>query len=316
MLRNFFSTDTESALLAQTETLAVLRFAAGPGQTAPNIQMLELPEPNSLEVWQLLGDEVSSGTHGECTWRRSAQLQFTSYSVDLQPDDDYCAVTQRAYSELLKCIDASPAPRLVRCWNFLPQINYGAGDDENYKRFCDGRLVAFNEFGVGDEQFPAASAVGHHRHGMTICVLSCSADLSPVHHANPRQVDAFHYPRQYGKTSPSFARATTLETADQELCFISGTASILGHSSVHEGDLALQLYTTNDNILYLLEESGFAPTEIESLRVYLRNAEQFEECRRIVSAAYPGTEIVFAEADICRRELLVEIECFCAREKR
>jgi len=182
----------------------------------------------------------------------------------------------------------------------------------NYKRFCTGRLNAFRKFRLDDLQFPAASAVGHYVEGITVFALT--AAQQPEHHANPRQVDAFKYPRQYGISSPSFARATTINIDQQRLCFISGTASILGHSTVHKDDLRLQLYTTNDNILYLLKETDFKRESIQTLRVYLRDPADYQQCKNIVTELYPNTHMIFTHADICREDLLVEIECFCVAD--
>ena len=101
---------------------------------------------------------------------------------------------------------------------------------------------------------------------------------------------------------------------EQRLLFISGTASILGHSTVHRDDLKLQLYTTNDNILYLLKEHGFKRQNIETLRIYLRNKSDLAECKSVVETLFPNTRAIYTHADICREELLVEIECFCVSD--
>jgi chorismate lyase/3-hydroxybenzoate synthase len=228
-------------------------------------------------------------------------------------DGDFEEAAFTAYDELLTVLTTSPLATPIRFWNYVPAINKGEGDKENYKRFCSGRLAAFTKHGIEDADFPAASAVGHHQSGLTLCSLSANAQTQ--HHANPRQVDAFEYPRQYGPASPSFARATTLTIGTTRLCFISGTASILGHSSVHQGDLRLQLHTTNDNILYLLEETGFHADHIQTARIYLRHRSDLDECKEIIERSYPQIELVFAEADICRRDLLVEIECFCVADQ-
>lgn len=262
-----------------------------------------------LEVWSIAGENVESGATEQCSWRRSNSVQFCAINLPLSVDDDYQAIAYKAYQQLLDFIKNSPHPELVRFWNYIPFINKGAGDAENYKRFCSGRLSAFEENGYGDLQFPAASAVGHYQQGITVYALT--AANTATHHANPRQVDAFKYPRQYGPSSPSFARATTLELGDHRLLFISGTASILGHNTVHRDDLRLQLYTTNDNILYLLKENGFKRNNIQTLRIYLRHQEDLTECQAIVEELFPNTRAIYTHADICREELLVEIECFC-----
>lgn len=308
MLRNFLSSQNETELLRDPRTLAVLRFTGTQQGNLHSMHVAQLPQDNAFEVWQV-DDAIESGQNGNCRWRQNQNLQFTSLDIPLTADGDYEGVAFAAYDELLTVLNTSSLSTPVRFWNYVPAINQGEGDEENYKRFCSGRLKAFSKHGIKDADFPAASAVGHHRSGLTLCALSTHSKTQ--HHANPRQVDAFEYPRQYGPASPSFARATTLTLDNSCLCFISGTASILGHSSVHQGDLRLQLYTTNDNILYLLEETGFSPDHIQTARIYLRNPDHFDECKEIIERSYPKIELIFAEADICRRDLLVEIECFC-----
>lgn len=318
MLQNFISSTCPKEVLAEDKTFALMRLD---GQSSlsdavtdvtQNIRVQLLGDewaPVVHEVWQTDGEVVESGRDGRCLWRRSNSLQMSGYCDDLTADGNIEEAAYEAYKALLEFIAGSPHPELVRFWNYVPNINHGAGDSENYKRFCTGRLQAFSECDFDDLQFPAASAVGHYGQGLTVTALTAASTAN--HHANPRQIDAFKYPRQYGPSSPSFARATTLGLIDSRMCFISGTASILGHSSVHRGDLKLQLYTTNDNILYLLKETGFKRSQIRTLRVYLRNQSDKRECERIVSELFPQTQAIYLHADICRSDLLVEIECFC-----
>ncbi|MFT5608941.1 MAG: chorismate lyase/3-hydroxybenzoate synthase [Arenicella sp.] len=314
MLSNNYSTQKPSLLLAQPDTLAVLEFSNT--ATAPRVPLLldMLDEHDNLvEVWAAPGETVLHGSSDKCNWSRSEHYQFVSMSLPNVSAQDLNTSSQEIYRLILKTIDASDYPHLVRFWNIIPFINRGDGDGENYKKFCAGRLSAFEEFNVGDMQFPAASAVGHYGAGITVYCLSTKHD--PTNIANPRQINAYSYPRQYGRSSPSFARATTLSTVDKSrpnMCFISGTASILGHSSVHIGDLQGQLHTTNDNILYLLKETGFKQTDIKSARVYLRDPADLLEARSTIKAWYPEAELVFTHADICRDDLLIEIECFCS----
>jgi len=315
MLHNTLSSTKAIKLLENRDSLAELRFTNSANADEPTIdtrvQLLGVPT-GEFEVWTVEGDTIESGQDEHCSWRRSKHLQMTSICAPLSQGDDFEAVAFHVYQALLKCIDASPQKELVRFWNYIPNINHGAGDSENYKRFCTGRLAAFNDFGLENAQFPAASAVGHYGEGITIYALSAS--VAGTHHANPRQLDAFKYPRQYGPSSPSFARATTLSIEQQRLCFISGTASILGHSSVNCGNLRLQLHTTNDNILHLLKGTDFTRGDIRTLRVYLRNIDDYDECKEVVEQLFPDTTIIYTHADICRADLLVEIECFCVAD--
>ena len=314
MLSNFYSTQEPTLLLAEPDTLAVLEFSNTAVSPRVPLLLAKLDQRDNLvEVWKAPGEKVLHGSSASCNWSRSEHYQFISMSLPNVSAQDLNASTEGIYRAILKTIDESDYPQLVRFWNIIPFINRGDGDGENYKRFCAGRLSAFKEFKVGDMQFPAASAVGHYADGITVYCLSTKHD--PTNIANPRQINAYSYPRQYGPSSPSFARATTLTSggkSSQNMCFISGTASILGHSSVHIGDLQGQLHTTNDNILYLLKETGFKRTDIKSARVYLRDPADLREARSTIKAWYPEAELVFTHADICRHDLLIEIECFCS----
>lgn len=316
MLQNYISSSCPKQALACDDTFAVMNLAGKHAlelddDVAQSIRIALLGNytENAHEIWQIEDTNVESGVTGPCTWRRSNNLQICGYSDNEAEDGNIEEAAYQSYKSLLNFISDSPHPELVRFWNYVPNINHGAGDAENYKRFCNGRLQAFTEAKIDDDRFPAASAVGHYGKGLTVTALT--AATAATHHANPRQLDAFKYPRQYGPSSPSFARATTLEVKDHHLCFVSGTASILGHDSVHRGDLKLQMYTTNDNILYLLKETGFKRSQIETLRVYLREPTDLEVCRTIMAELFPDTRVIYFHADICRSDLLVEIECFC-----
>lgn len=326
MLLNFVSDKDVEEILLNKQCLGLLRFTENtvlPNSLEGAIPSLKIEliqsekEKNELstpsaplyEVWQAAGEQFTSGAHGMVFWRASENLQLCSISAPLLANDNAEQVANELYDELLKFIEQSHHTQIVRFWNYLPHINHGAGDNENYKRFCTGRLRAFANNNIANEQFPAASAVGHFKEGITIYALTCSKQVS--YFANPRQVDAFKYPRQYGPSSPSFARASTVAINNSKLCFISGTASILGHETVHEGNLELQLETIKENIFYLLDETRFHAQEIKTLRIYLRHKKDFPACQKIVSEHYPNANAIYTHADICRSDLLVEIECFC-----
>jgi len=321
MLHNFVSNKDVEEILLDENCLGLLRFTENTvlpdhlDKAIPSLKV-ELIQSNNnnnestpYEVWQASGEKFNNGESGAVFWRTSKNLQLCSISAPLLANEDAEQVANHLYKELLAFIAQSEHKQIVRFWNYLPHINYGAGDKENYKRFCTGRLRAFADNNIANEQFPAASAVGHFKEGITIYALTCSKTVS--HFANPRQVDAFKYPRQYGPSSPSFARASTVNINNNKLCFISGTASILGHQTVHEGDLKLQLETIKENIHLLLQETKFNANDIKTLRIYLRDKNDFSACEKIVSQHYPNATTIYTHADICRADLLVEIECFC-----
>jgi hypothetical protein len=50
------------------------------------------------------------------------------------------------------------------------------------------------------------------------------------------------------------------------------------------------------------------PCEYKLLRIYVKNPSQMEEVRTYMKANYPDIKKIYVCADICRDELLVEIE--------
>lgn len=234
------------------------------------------------------------------------------------PQQDLEAGARHAYATLLKLIGTQ---RLYRTWNFVPRINAIEGGLENYQRFCRGRSLAFEaHFGAGfRQQLAAASAVGTNDCSLTVVFLA-GVD-APTHFENPAQVPAFNYPPQYGPRSPSFARATSVRTPAGEQIFISGTAAIRDHRTVGVGDLDAQLTCTCENLRLIAAtagaggEVGAAAGWRRSFRVYLRHGQDLAatKARLERELVRPGDVAQYLRADICRADLLVEIEAALAR---
>jgi chorismate lyase/3-hydroxybenzoate synthase len=229
--------------------------------------------------------------------------------------DGLAALTERAYRDILRFQRESNYQHIWRMWNFVSDINTGIGDTERYRQFCLGRAQAFAAFSTDPltSGFPAASAVGKRDSPRTlqVCWIASRHRASVVE--NPRQVSAFDYPRQYGPASPSFSRATV---SPERLLLVSGTASIVGHESKHQGDLAAQIDETFRNLdalasdatdKRLIDALPFGRTTL--VKAYLKDAGAAswvkDEIKRRLGP--DGSPMILA-ADICRSELLIEIE--------
>jgi chorismate lyase/3-hydroxybenzoate synthase len=158
--------------------------------------------------------------------------------------------------------------------------------------------------------FPAATAIGHQHATGRLQVFWLAARIEGTAVENPRQVSAYRYPRVHGPVSPSFARATL---AGDGALLISGTASIVGHSSVHDNDIVAQLDETVRNLSALQSLAlPQAPTMRTLLKAYVRHAADAETVARRLRTILPpelvAQEVIYLAADICRRELLLEIE--------
>src|SRR5256884_6481225 len=107
-------------------------------------------------------------------------------------------------------LDAERYPHLLRVWNYLPDINRDSHGTERYRQFNSARQQVLRECGRAlTGNVPAASALGA-ASDSPLVVYFLAARTAPTFLENPRQVSAYHYPRQYGSHSPLFSRATLL----------------------------------------------------------------------------------------------------------
>jgi hypothetical protein len=223
--------------------------------------------------------------------------------------EDMNAAAHAAYTAIFQ---ATLGRHLARAWNWVPAINENpANGEEIYRLFCLGRAQAFAaEFGEDCEgRMPAGTAVGLAGRDLVVHFLATCAPVRNLE--NPRQTPAYRYPRAYGPRPPSFARAThvpTLDTGAPGWLCISGTAAILGSDSLCPGDLEGQLRVTLDNLARMGARWGDTDAH-RFVRIYVRHARDLarvrEQVRRLLT---PEDRLVCLCADICRKELLVEIE--------
>lgn len=221
---------------------------------------------------------------------------------------------QRAYESLFRVLAEEGFPHLWRVWNYLGDINGETAGLERYRQFNIGRHQAFEAAGrLEMDSIPAASALGVAGGPLSIAFLAGRVPARPIE--NPRQVSAYRYPAEYGPRSPTFSRAALGRLPDEEWLFVSGTASIVGHHSVHHDDPVAQTREIVANLEALLAEASrltdgpaYRLDEL-SARVYVRHRADFPAVRAELATAL-GAEapVVYLQADVCRADLLVEVE--------
>jgi len=207
---------------------------------------------------------------------------------------------------------------VVRQWNYIESLldiqTAGCGCHQGYQAFNDVRTLAYetSEFPAG---YPASTGIGQAAGGVALEFLALEApqEVSVVPFSNPRQVDAHRYsagllvgesiedlPR---KSTPKFERAKRVARGGEEVIFVSGTAAILGEQSVAPGDVAAQTRTTIENIAALIEDR-----RLSSLRAYVKRTKDIAMVRNICEAAFGPIPALYVRADVCRDDLLVELE--------
>lgn len=307
------------ALLGMPETLAVFGFGAlAPSSAAiddprylhvPLSPLREAAAP--YEVWRSAGP-VATGREGAIRYSHDGALMFGVLEWE-EPDGGILHASAHAYAALVAFWRDSDYPHLLRIWNYFDAITLGQGDSERYRQFCVGRVQGLGD--VDTRTLPAATAIGSRDGRRVLQVYWLAAREPGLPLENPRQVSAYRYPREYGPQSPTFARAL-LPPSPRVPLLLSGTASIVGHESQHADSLRAQLDETLTNLDSLLGAARErAPTlsphldGTSRLKVYVRDAADADAVAAQLEARL-GTRVpwLMLHADVCRRELLVEIE--------
>ncbi|MCF7975088.1 MAG: dioxygenase [Phycisphaerae bacterium] len=159
-----------------------------------------------------------------------------------------------------------------------------------------------------------------------IAISSQDKDLVLVPLENPGQTAAFDYGADYSPRSPKFSRAMAVTTKGYAMTFISGTASITDSESRFLDDIEGQTHQTLDNMEALVTQENFQRhgmpghggtlKDFAQVRVYIKRQEDYAKARAIVESRLGELPTVYALADVCRPELLVEMEGIVVTEYR
>jgi chorismate lyase/3-hydroxybenzoate synthase len=307
-----------SVLDESSDVLAVFEFGTSPlrssGPRHVPVALAQLDQEPMIEVWRARGP-VESGQLDHVRFARGLDLSMGHIALDLREYSDVGAASRVAYEELQAFLGRSPHHWPLKIWNYIPGINEGEGDQERYRQFCVGRAKALAA-GYGDQPpMPAATAIGADAAEPALQVYFLAGALPGLNVENPRQVNAWQYPRQYSPRSPLFSRGTVMQVGHSRQFLISGTASVVGHETHHD-NAKDQIIESIRNVNSLMQEGqrllGGQRTELgESgvLRVYVRNPRDFQIISQELDGVIPqNMPRVHLHGDICRSDLLTEVD--------
>lgn len=222
-----------------------------------------------------------------------------------------------AYRALFTRLKVCHAHHPVRFWNHIPGLHDRVAPGlDRYMAFNAGRFSAMQEWFGGVDQVrrcvACASGIGHSGDDLVIHCLAATKPGTPVE--NPRQVPAYLYSRRFGPTPPCFARATIAELRSERVLLVAGTASIRGEESVHIGDLESQVHETLINLRAVIARGCGCPEtaaldRLREVRVYCPRAVDEALMRDACAREFRHVaKVEVLRADLCRSELLVEVE--------
>ena len=274
------------------------------------------------ETWRLTSPCLH-GTSEGIAWRRAGDILFGVIDLDeaefaaIADHPPLQAASEEAYHRIFRLLDMQKLPHLWRIWNYMADINAETHGLERYRQFNIGRqdaFIAHHRSATGN--MPAACALGLTGGPLSIAFLAGATPAMPLE--NPRQVSACNYPAEYGPRAPIFSRAALVHPPGQEILFISGTASIVGYRTIHPDDVAGQCREALANIAAVVAEANRAarsrPFALDELvyRVYVRHAADFPVIRDTLAPPLGGADVLYVQADICRADLLLEIEAMAS----
>jgi enamine deaminase RidA (YjgF/YER057c/UK114 family) len=222
---------------------------------------------------------------------------------------------------------------IVRQWNFIGNILLIKNEIQNYQTFNEVRSDNYHRF-RNIHSYPAATGVGMKYGGVILdfCAVEAKSDLKIIAIDNPDQIRPYDYSQQVLKGKPAggkginqppqFERAVFLDDGQYSTLFVSGTASIIGQETIGINDVERQTVVTLENISRLTDagrighltgnpEAGAGDPIL--LRVYIKKPIDFPVVKEICNKRFPHVQTIFIEADICRDNLLVEIEAEFSR---
>ena len=332
---------------AKTET-EFLRFSAQikhsfSGSKIPISVLSETPESPNLVMIEagIVDSEVVTVDYGQIESVKFCKLSDSGYNefwfAGIEGGGEVSSVAEssgRAFSQLLIAFNQLGIGfnNIVRQWNYVEQIfEMDQIDDkfrQNYQLFNEARGEYYSKYrNVSD--FPAATGIGVDFNGVTIeCVAVVSDEYQKtVAISNPNQLNSYKYGQvvlkgepqknKTGNQPPQFERARLLTNGQISRLFISGTASIVGQETIGLNDVEKQTRVTIDNIELLASEFNLKshcpdldifPYKYAYVRVYVKNEEDLPTVKAICKEHFGNVPITFVKADICRDDLLVEIE--------
>jgi len=272
------------------------------------------------------GEQMVITRHNGIAWAHCSQITPTTDASSLYERSLDCF---RQMRDLLAAENIG-FDRIIRTWLYIGDIVGPEADTQRYKEVNRARTDFFGDYQFGrgivppsynGMVYPASTGIGADDRDI---VMSCVAfatdrnDIMAVPLENPRQTSAFDYAAVYSPKSPKFSRAMALSCGRYATILVSGTASITESETRHVGDVIGQTEETLDNIEALIGHENLARhgmpghnatlDDLAFARVYVKRQADYAKIRAVCESRLGELPTIYAVAEVCRDDLLVEIE--------
>lgn len=324
----FFATVSSNEQYVAYQTLIKEKVRATFGAEAPVVSLVAQTTLDNVGLIAEVHEMEILDTESLC-YRRQGDVSYITLQdaftkrlflggIGPQSLDVSIAIQSKEVSDTIKEImeiESMPVNSIVRQWNYIEKITEFHEDRQNYQAFNDARSVLYDQT-EWENGFPAATGIGTQWGGIMIdlnATLACNEETEITPIDNPLQVAAHAYSQTLllgktdealsRKTTPKFERAKQVTQCGDGVLYVSGTAAIRGELSLEGMGIEEQTRITIENINVLTDNR---PLSI--LRVYLKNTEELDRAKAVIQKLCPNQPAVYLQADVCREELLIEIE--------
>lgn len=207
-----------------------------------------------------------------------------------------------------------PVSSIVRQWNYIENITEQSAGSQKYHEFNRARSHFYDQ-APWENGYPAATGIGIRSGGVIVrmeALLSYSPLIKNIPVNNDLQVPAHGYSHlvlngnDTRSFAPKFERARLIGSSGHTYAYISGTAAIRGEKSMAGGDAVEQTRITMENICRLIHCNSMPPSGL--FVIYLKNEPDYRGVKQFMNERFPEVRPAYLLADLCRDELLVEIE--------
>lgn len=239
----------------------------------------------------------------------------------IAPGDDNAPASQA--TRAIQCADrilrenGAGFRNVARTWFYLADILSWYGE------FNAARNAQYGEFGLmpapGEKHrvLPASTGIRADVPGGAACTLDLLAVvqkgtgsettrdgvLAVQFLRNPRQQEAYRY-------GSAFSRCAVIHNGSGTLIELSGTASIdESGKSLYQGDIRAQVRCTLERVSALIAQGGATLHDIAAATIFLKYGEDADAAREVIAElGLERVPAVWVVADVCREELLFEID--------
>jgi enamine deaminase RidA (YjgF/YER057c/UK114 family) len=316
-------------------------FSARYGQRVPVTNFVFQPScvdaALTMEVWAVGGKSVSVdhfGPHALVVSHDGLRWIYCAGITPATPSKGVFEQTSNTLQQMRAVLDlaGSRFEHVLKTWFYLGDITQPEAGTHRYEELNRARTDFYRDIPfcssllpqiVPKMAYPSSTGIGMAGTGLVASCLALETlrkDVFLLPLENPLQTPAYAYKPLYSNWigSPKFSRAMALVLGDYVTTWISGTASIVNSESRYLRDVEKQTERTIDNIEKLISPKNFAAHGVPSaraslhdlvtLRVYIKRPEYYARVKAICERRFGPVPTVYTLADVCRQELLVEVE--------